>query len=73
MNAARIINAARAGIAQTGMEMSSVTDGAITTVGLRAKYRYRVFSGPRLKCWTEAYEYATGRPWPQLLTQWRQQ
>lgn len=72
MNAQRIINAARAGILAAGLEMSSVTNGPLTTVGVRSKTRYQFFTGRPLACWTQAYEYATGNPWPQLLKQWRQ-
>tara|TARA_R110001583_G_scaffold155783_4_gene307452 strand:+ start:4304 stop:4714 length:411 start_codon:yes stop_codon:yes gene_type:complete len=73
MNIRSVINAAKEAIEATGMEVktSSRSDTEML-LGVRRSYRHRVF-GPAtpIVCWTEAFEYATGKSWVTLLTQWR--
>lgn len=73
MNIKSVINAAKEAIEATGMEVktSSRSDTEML-LGVRRTYRHRVF-GPAtpIVCWTEAFEYATGKSWVTLLTHWR--
>lgn len=73
MNINQVISAAREAIAAKGLEVktSSRSDTELL-LGVRSKQHHRVF-GPAspLTCWTDAYEYATGKSWVSLLTQWR--
>lgn len=73
MNINQVIDAARTGITATGMEVkTSSRSSTELLLGVRGNHRHKVF-GPAtpLVCWTKAFEYATGKPWWKLLTQWR--
>lgn len=73
MNIRSVINAAKEAIEATGMEVkTSSRSEKELLLGVRGKHRHRVF-GPAtpLVCWTDAYQYATGKNWVDLLTNWR--
>ncbi|MEX1669113.1 hypothetical protein AB4876_09330 [Zhongshania guokunii] len=75
MNVNQVIDAARTAIVATGMDVkTSSRSSTELLLGVRGNHRHRVF-GPAtpLVCWTQAFEYATGKPWWKLLTQWHPQ
>jgi hypothetical protein len=73
MNTSQVINAAREAIIAKGLEVqTSISSDTSLLLGVRSKRHHRVF-GPAtpLVCWTDAFEYATGKSWVSLLTNWR--
>lgn len=69
----QVISAAKAAIEATGTEVKTSTRSSKEMLlGVRKSHFHRVF-GPAapLTCWTQAYEYATGKNWTTLITDWR--